>query len=273
MPLIDPTDPRPVHFVGIAGAGMCALAELFARRGVAVTGCDASLDGRVAADLAALGIAAVSGHSASHIPGARALVVTSALPADHPERMRAAELGLPVIRRAEALGEAVSGGELVAIAGTHGKTTTTVMTTEALRAAGLEPTGVAGGRVGAEALDHPRDLVATGRGVVREPRGVAARVAELRDEVRLAEVARHPRRPLRVAELADQRVVGVGRGHREREPRDLLRRRPVPACVDALVQDQPRDGEPALAQRLRLDDGEPGHAAKLPSSPWPPSRI
>jgi UDP-N-acetylmuramate--alanine ligase len=148
MPLIDPADPRPVHFVGSAGAGMSALAELFARRGVAVTGCDAALDPRVAEDLARLGIRAVSGHDASHVEGARAIVVTSALPAGHPERERAAQLGVPVIRRAEALGEAVGGGELVAIAGTHGKTTTTVMTTEALRSAGLEPTGVAGGRVG-----------------------------------------------------------------------------------------------------------------------------
>ena len=63
-------------------------------------------------------------------------------------RARSVELGIPVIRRAEALGEAVSGGDLVAIAGTHGKTTTTVMTTEALHAAGREPTGVVGGRVG-----------------------------------------------------------------------------------------------------------------------------
>src|ERR687893_94522 len=63
--------------------------------------------------------------------------------------MRAGALGIPVIRRAEALGEAVSGGTLVGIAGTHGKTTTTVLTTEALRAAGLAPTGVAGGRVAA----------------------------------------------------------------------------------------------------------------------------
>jgi UDP-N-acetylmuramate--alanine ligase len=63
--------------------------------------------------------------------------------------VRARELGLPVIRRAEALAEAVSGGALVGVAGTHGKTSTTVMTTEALRAAGLEPTGVVGGRVAA----------------------------------------------------------------------------------------------------------------------------
>lgn len=145
MKLIDPTDNRPVHFVGIAGAGMSALAELFVRRGARVSGCDANL--AAAGDLRRLGVALSEGHDPSHVDGARAVVVTSAVPKTHPELERARSLGLPVIRRAEALGEAVNGTELVGIAGTHGKTTTTVMTTEALRAAGLAPTGVAGGRV------------------------------------------------------------------------------------------------------------------------------
>src|SRR5204863_4442644 len=65
----------------------------------------------------------------------------------HPELLRARELGIPITRRAEALGRAVSGGKLVGISGTHGKTTTTVMTTAVLAAAGLRPTGIAGGRV------------------------------------------------------------------------------------------------------------------------------
>jgi UDP-N-acetylmuramate--alanine ligase len=146
MSLLDSTDSRPVHFVGIAGAGMSALAELFVRRGVAVTGCDTSVDG--ASDLARLGVTLLPGHDPLHVAGARAVVVTSAVRRDHPELRAAAEAGLPIIRRAEALGEAVRGGALVAVAGTHGKTTTTVMTTEALHAAGLQPTGIAGGRVG-----------------------------------------------------------------------------------------------------------------------------
>lgn len=147
MPLVDPADRRPVHFVGIAGAGMSALAELFVRRGAMVTGCDAV--GDPTGDLGRLGIAVSTGHDPSHVEAARAVVVTSALPKTHPELERARARGIPVIRRAEALGEAVSGGDLVAVAGTHGKTTTTVMTTEALQAAGREPTGVVGGRVGA----------------------------------------------------------------------------------------------------------------------------
>src|SRR5687768_4233761 len=146
MSLIAPNDRRPVHFVGIAGAGMSALAELFARRGAMVTGCDANPG--VTDDLRRAGIEVVTGHDPRHVESARALVVTSAMKRDHPELVRARELGIPVIRRAEALGEAVSGGRLVGVAGTHGKTTTTVMTTEALAAAGREPTGVVGGRVG-----------------------------------------------------------------------------------------------------------------------------
>src|SRR5688572_11456413 len=146
MPLIAPNDRRPVHFVGIAGAGMSALAELFVRRGVVVTGCDANPG--ATDDLRRAGIEVVTGHDPRHVESARALVVTSAMKRDHPELVRARELGLPVVRRAEALGEAVSGGRLVGVAGTHGKTTTTVMTTEALAAAGLGPTGIVGGRVG-----------------------------------------------------------------------------------------------------------------------------
>jgi UDP-N-acetylglucosamine--N-acetylmuramyl-(pentapeptide) pyrophosphoryl-undecaprenol N-acetylglucosamine transferase len=146
MALLLAPDPRPVHFVGIAGAGMSALAELFVRRGATVTGCDASPGG---ADLARLGVAVEAGHDAQHVAGARALVVTSAMAKDHPELVAARSAGLPVIRRAEALAEACAGGVLVGVAGTHGKTTTTVLTTEALAAAGLAVTGVVGGRVGA----------------------------------------------------------------------------------------------------------------------------
>jgi UDP-N-acetylmuramate--alanine ligase len=143
--LLDTTDRRPVHFIGIAGAGMSALAELLIRRGVRVVGTDANPTG--APDLVALGVH-ISTHDERLVADARAVVYSSAIPSQHPEMQAARALGIPVVRRAEALAEAVSGGTLVAIAGTHGKTTTTVMTTEALAAAGLYPTGVVGGRVG-----------------------------------------------------------------------------------------------------------------------------
>jgi UDP-N-acetylmuramate--alanine ligase len=146
MSLFNPSDPRPIHFVGVAGAGMSALAELLARRGAHVTGCDANA--AATADLEQLGIAVAPAHDPVHAEGIQAMVVTSAMPPDHPELARARALGVPVIRRAEALAEAISIGDVIGIAGTHGKTTTTVMTTEALAAAGLDPTGVVGGRVG-----------------------------------------------------------------------------------------------------------------------------
>ena len=126
---------------------MSALAELFARRGVKVTGCDANAVG--VDDLRRIGIAIVGGHDPAHVAGARALVVTSAMAKDHPELQAARAAGIPVIRRAEALGEATSGDgrELIGIAGTHGKSTTTVMTAEALAAAGKNPTALVGARV------------------------------------------------------------------------------------------------------------------------------
>lgn len=140
----DP-DARPVHFVGIAGAGMSALAELFARRGLAVTGSDMSAAGN--ADLEALGITVHRGHRAEFVTGARALVISSAIAPGHVELAAAESLGIPVIRRAEALGAAVDGMQIIGVAGTHGKTTTTVMTTDALTGTSAAPTGIVGGRV------------------------------------------------------------------------------------------------------------------------------
>lgn len=152
MPLFAPNNPRPLHFMGVAGAGMSALALLARKRGVAVTGCDNKPESAGALeameDVRRAGAVVSAGHSPDHLDQARALIVSSAIPRDHPEVERAHALGIPVVRRAEALAEAVSTGRLVAIAGTHGKTTTTAMTTEALAAAGLNPTGIVGGRIG-----------------------------------------------------------------------------------------------------------------------------
>ena len=147
MDLFTPTDSRPVHFVGIGGAGMSALALIARRRGVAVSGCDTDPSG--AADLAAMGARIWEGHDPSHLEGVRAVVVTAAVPPGHPELERARALGLPVVPRKEALAALIGGSRSVAVSGTHGKTTTTVMATEALTAAGLAPTGIAGGRVSA----------------------------------------------------------------------------------------------------------------------------
>jgi len=145
MDLFAADDSRPVHFMGIGGAGMSALALLARRRGVEITGCDNDPAG--AADLIELGVPVTAGHAADHVQGCRAVVVTAAVPADHPELAAARAAGIPVVPRKDALAALCAGRDTVAVSGTHGKTTTTVMTTEALIEAGLDPTGLAGGRV------------------------------------------------------------------------------------------------------------------------------
>jgi UDP-N-acetylmuramate--alanine ligase len=136
----------PVHFMGISGAGMSALAELLVRGGGQVTGCDLR-PGRVGAALRALGATVQQDHDAAHVADAVALVLTSAVSAQHPEVEAARQRGIPVLKRAQALGALVNRGTVLAIAGTHGKTTTTAATTAILEAADLDPTGLVGGRM------------------------------------------------------------------------------------------------------------------------------
>ena len=134
------------HFVGVGGAGMCALAELVLRRGGRVSGCDLERSPAVQR-LEGLGAEFEVGHTTRHVEGAGVLVVTAAVAADHPEVARARELGIPVLKRAVALGAIVNRGRVVAVAGTHGKTTTSAIATEMLAHAGLDPTGLVGGAV------------------------------------------------------------------------------------------------------------------------------
>ena len=137
-----------VHFMGVGGAGMCALAELFANQAGSVSGCDLQL-GSSTDKLRAMHVPIYTGHEASHVEGASALVVSAAVPKDHPEVQEALNRGIPVFKRAEALGQWVNQGRVLAVAGTHGKTSTTAMATEILVAAGMDPTGFVGGRVAA----------------------------------------------------------------------------------------------------------------------------
>lgn len=136
----------PVHFIGIAGSGMSALAELILRSGGQVTGCDAR-PGSVGAALEGRGAVVVRGHDPEHVAEAVAVVTTAAVKTEHPELVAARQRGIPVLKRAQALGALVNRGTVVAVAGTHGKTTTTAMTTAILDAAGMNPTGFVGGRV------------------------------------------------------------------------------------------------------------------------------
>src|SRR5438046_9127587 len=138
MTLFAMVDPRPIHFMGIAGAGLSGLALHAREQGFAITGCDNDPSG--AADLAAHGVEIWRGHDPRHVAGARAVVVTAAVPGDHPELERARALGVPVVRRADALSQAVAGGTVVGVAGTHGQTNTTVTVTEAFAHPGADTT-------------------------------------------------------------------------------------------------------------------------------------
>src|SRR5258708_12349258 len=124
MTLFRAGDPRPIHLMGIAGAGMSALAMLARHRGIAITGCDTDTSGTGADDLIALGVPVWRGHDPRHVEGARAIVVTAAVPPDHPELEKARALGLPVVRRADALAELVAGGQEGVVPGArpHGNT-------------------------------------------------------------------------------------------------------------------------------------------------------
>lgn len=132
--------------MGIGGAGMYPLAELFLRSGGMVTGCDLKESVALRA-LEALGARVFVGHDEAHIADASVLVMTAAVPEDHPEVLAAKRAGIIVMKRSEALGMWVASGRVIGIAGTHGKTTTTAMATEILAAAGMDPTGLVGGRV------------------------------------------------------------------------------------------------------------------------------
>src|SRR6185312_3047373 len=137
---------KRIHFVGIGGSGMSGIAEVLANLGYAVSGSDLSENAAVRR-LRALGIRIVVGHDAGNVDGADAVVVSSAVKPDNPEVARAREAHIPVVPRAMMLAELMRFKQGIAIAGTHGKTTTTSLVAAALAEAGLDPTCVIGGRL------------------------------------------------------------------------------------------------------------------------------
>ena len=140
---------RRAHFVGIGGAGMCGIAELLIDQGYAVTGSDLQRSGATAR-LAARGAAVRHGHDATAVAGADVVVVSSAVSVDNVEVAAAHQRGIPVLARAEMLGELMRQRQGIAVAGTHGKTTTACLIASVFEAGGLEPSYV----VGAPLADH-----------------------------------------------------------------------------------------------------------------------
>ena len=139
---------RHVHFVGIGGIGMSGIAELLANLGYAVSGSDEKKSS-VTDRLATLGIRIAYGHAAANVGEADVVVVSSAVRSANPEVREAARRQIPVIPRAEMLAELMRLRYAIAVAGAHGKTTTTSMIALVLERAGLDPTAVIGGRLSA----------------------------------------------------------------------------------------------------------------------------
>ena len=143
-----PRDIGPVHFVGIGGIGMSGIAEVLGNLGYTVTGSDVADSGNVKR-LRDLGIKVTVGHKAENVDGADVVVVSSAIKPDNPELIAARARRLPVVRRAEMLAELMRLKSCVAIAGTHGKTTTTSMVATLLESGGFDPTVINGGIINA----------------------------------------------------------------------------------------------------------------------------
>ena len=137
---------KHIHFVGIGGTGMCGIAEVLHNQGYRISGSDMSANAATR-HLQDIGVAVYQGHAAEHIAGADVVVTSTAVKKDNPEVAAAQIHKIPVIPRAMMLAEIMRFGNGIAIAGTHGKTTTTSLTAAVLAAADLDPTFVIGGRL------------------------------------------------------------------------------------------------------------------------------
>ncbi|SDN21900.1 UDP-N-acetylmuramate--L-alanine ligase [Vreelandella arcis] len=137
---------RRIHFVGIGGAGMCGIAEVLANQGYAVSGSDLK-HSPVTERLNQCGVCVSIGHAEEHVAGADVVVVSSAIDHTNPEIRWAHDHRVPVVRRAEMLAELMRFRHGIAVAGTHGKTTTTSLTATLLAEGGLDPTFVIGGKL------------------------------------------------------------------------------------------------------------------------------
>lgn len=137
---------KHIHFVGIGGAGMGGIAEVLHNQNYLITGSDLS-SSKMVDRLTSLGIKVTLDHKPENINGADVVVITSALSANNPELIAAKANGIPVVRRAEMLAELMRFGQGIAVAGTHGKTTTTSILASIMATANLDPTFVIGGKL------------------------------------------------------------------------------------------------------------------------------
>ncbi|MFH4190743.1 Mur ligase domain-containing protein, partial [Acinetobacter baumannii] len=154
---------KHIHFVGIGGAGMCGIAEVLANQGYKISGSDIKAS-KTTQQLEENGIKVYIGHEAENIKNANVLVVSTAIDPENPEVKAAIEQRIPIVRRAEMLGELMRYRHGIAVAGTHGKTTTTSLLTTMLAEENLDPTYVIGGLLNSTgvnaALGESRFIVA-----------------------------------------------------------------------------------------------------------------
>ncbi len=141
---IDLSEPRRIHIVGLGGSGMSAIAEVLVGTGHRISGSDLT-DSPILARLAQRGIEVHVGHAADQVGDPDVVAISTAIPPTNPEVVAARERGIPVLRRAELLAAITSTWKTIAVAGTHGKTTTSAMLTITLREAGLDPAFIVGG--------------------------------------------------------------------------------------------------------------------------------
>jgi len=146
---------KRIHFIGIGGAGMSGLARIALSHGIVVSGSDAK-DSSVVIALSALGATVSTSHDAAHVEGADLVVYSTAISANNPERARAEELKIPILTRAAALAILMSESKSIAVAGTHGKTTTSSMLAVALQACAADPSFAIGGTITASGSNAHR---------------------------------------------------------------------------------------------------------------------
>lgn len=149
-----------IHMIGIGGAGMSGIAEVLYRNGHLVTGSDLK-ESLYTRRLEGIGIKVYTGHASEQVGDADEVVISTAIPSTNPELLEARRRSIPIVPRAAALARILKGGRSIAVAGTHGKTTTTSMTTHALKSSGENPTAVIGGElndIGSNVVPGDREL-------------------------------------------------------------------------------------------------------------------
>jgi UDP-N-acetylmuramate--alanine ligase len=152
---VDSLNGKKIHFIGIGGAGMSGLARIALADGISVSGSDAK-DSSVLTALRALGAEVYASHEAVHVHGADVVIYSTAISASNPEMAYAVERSIPILTRAHALALLMQGSTSIAVAGTHGKTTTSSMMTVALQACGVDPSFAIGGTLTASGSNAHR---------------------------------------------------------------------------------------------------------------------